>query len=79
MNGARTDIGCLDHAHVVPAVPNAADALLREAPDKSGDVCFLRRRALARDDNRELRRDLYELIFEQAKLQKREQDKHVTR
>jgi hypothetical protein len=71
MQRVRTDIGCLDRAHVVPTVPNAADALLREAPDKSGDGCFLRRRASACDDSRELRRDLYELILEQvqAKLQ----------
>jgi hypothetical protein len=45
----------LRHRKVVPAVPNAADALIRKAPDKSGDVCFLRRR----DDSRGLRRDLY--------------------
>jgi hypothetical protein len=45
-----TNIGCLDHAHVVSAIPSAADALLRKAQDKSGDVCFLRRRAPTHDD-----------------------------
>jgi hypothetical protein len=30
---ARTDIGGLDHAHVVTAISDAADALLSEASD----------------------------------------------
>jgi len=29
----RTDIGSLDHAHVIPTVSDAADALLGEAAD----------------------------------------------
>jgi len=31
--GTRTDVGSLDHAHVVPAITDAADALLGEATD----------------------------------------------
>jgi hypothetical protein len=79
--GPRTDIGSLDHAHVVPAISDAADALLGEATDQPGNVCFLRWRAPARDDGRKLRRDLYKLILEQAETQlreTRERDVHVT-
>jgi hypothetical protein len=62
----------LDHAHVVPAISDAADALLGEVPDKPGDVCFLRRRAPARDDSGELGRDLNKLVLEQGEAKLRE-------
>jgi hypothetical protein len=42
-DGARTDIGSLDHAHVVPAIADTANALFGEIPDKTRDVCLLRR------------------------------------
>jgi hypothetical protein len=41
-DGARTDIGSLDHAHVVPAITDTANALFGEIPDKTRDVCLLR-------------------------------------
>lgn len=65
----RTDIGSLDHAHVVPAVSDAADALLGEVTDQPGDVCFLRWRTPACNDSRQLRRDLDKLMLEQVKAQ----------
>jgi len=63
----------LDHAHVVPAITDAADALLGELPDKPSDVRFLRWRTSARDDGGELGRDLNKLVLEQgeAELQER--------
>ena len=77
---ARTDIGGLDHAHVVPAIANTAYALFCEIPDKTRDVCLLRRRAPARDDSGELGRDLNKLILEQGEAELRcgyVNDKHV--
>jgi hypothetical protein len=65
----RTDIGSLDHAHVIPTISNAADTLLSVAPDKPGDVCFLRRGAPAGDDGGELGCDLYKLVLEQVKAE----------
>src|SRR5712672_2198269 len=52
--GARTDIGSLDHAHVVPAIADTANALFGEIPDKTRDVCLLRRGAPTRYDSGEL-------------------------
>jgi hypothetical protein len=59
----------LDHAHVIPAISNAADALLGKLPDKPGDVCFLRRGAPARDDGGKLGRDLNKLVLEQGEAE----------
>jgi hypothetical protein len=79
--GLRTNISSLDHAHVVPAISDAADTLLGELPDKPRDVRLLRRGAPTRNDGGELGRDLNKLVLEQreAELAKRERerDKHV--
>ena len=69
--GARTDIGSLDHAHVVPAIADTANSLFGEISDKTRDVCLLRRRAPARDDSGELGRDLNELVLEQGEAELR--------
>ena len=61
----------MNHAHVVPAISDAADALLGEVPDKPGDVCFLCRRAPTRNDGGELGRDLNKLVLEQGKAELR--------
>ena len=68
----RTNIRSLDHAHVIPAISNAANALLGIIPDKPSDVCLLRRRAPARDNGRELGRDLNKLVLEQGQAELRE-------
>jgi hypothetical protein len=79
-HGARTDIGSLDHAHVVPAIADTANALFGVIPDKTRDVCLLRRRAPARDDSGELSRYLNKLVLEQGEAELRygyKRDKHV--
>ncbi len=70
-DGARTNIGSLDHAHVVPTISNTADALLGEVPNKPRDVCLLSRRAPASDDSGELGRDLDKLVLEQCEAELR--------
>jgi hypothetical protein len=42
-DGARTDVGSLDHAHIVPAIAYTANTLFGEIPDKTRNVCLLRR------------------------------------
>jgi hypothetical protein len=56
----------LDHAHVVPAISDAANALLGEVRDEAGNVCFLHWRAPARDEGREFCRNLNDLVLEQG-------------
>jgi hypothetical protein len=70
-DGALTDIGSLDHAHVVPAIADTANSLFGEISDKTRDVCLLRRRAPARDDSGELGRDLNKLVLEQGEAELR--------
>ena len=70
----RTDIGSLDHAHVVPAITDAAHALLGIAPNEPCDICLLRWRTPTRDNSGKFGCDLYKFAFKQveAELQKRE-------
>ena len=70
--GIRTNIRSLDHAHVIPAISDAANALLGVIPDKPGDVCLLRRRAPACNNGGELRRDFNKLVLEQGQAKLRE-------
>ena len=65
----HTDIRGLDHAHVVTAIADAAHPLPGMLPDEARDVRLLRRRAAARDDGGELRRDLDELVLEQVQAE----------
>lgn len=39
-----TDVGCLDHADVVPAISDATDPLLGVLPNEPGNIGFLGRR-----------------------------------
>jgi hypothetical protein len=43
-SGRPTDVGCLDHADIVPAISDAADPLLSVLPNEPGDIGFLGRR-----------------------------------
>ena len=65
----RTNIRSLDHAHVVPAISDAANALLGVVPDKPCDVCLLRWRAAACNNGGELGRDLNKLVLEQGQAE----------
>ena len=67
--GQRTDIGSLDHAHVVPAITDTTNALFGEISDKTRDVCLLRRRTPTSDDSRKLGRDLNKLVLEQGEAE----------
>jgi hypothetical protein len=53
-NDADAHVRGLDHAHVVAAVADAADAFFRVGADEAGDVGFLRGGAAAGDDGGEL-------------------------
>ena len=65
----HTDVRSLDHADIVPSVPDTADSLLSVVTDKTGDIGFLRWRASASYDGRELRRDLDELVAEHVETE----------
>jgi hypothetical protein len=67
--GQRTDICSLDYAHVVPAIADAANALLGEISDKTRDVRLQRRRAPTSDDGGKLGRDLNKLVLEQGEAE----------
>ena len=78
--GQRTDIGSLDHAHIVPAIADTTNALFGEISDNTRDVYLLRRRTPVRDDSAELGRDHNKLVLKQGKAELqwvRERDKHV--
>jgi hypothetical protein len=68
-DGARTDISSLDHALIVSAIADTANTPFGEIPDKTRDICLLHQRAPARDDSRELGRDLNKLVFEQSEAE----------
>ena len=70
-DGARTDVGSLYHAHVVPAIADTTNTLFGEIPDKPRDVCLLRWGAPARDDSGELGRDLNKFVLEQGEAELR--------
>ena len=69
--GQRTNIGSLDHAHVVPAIPDTTNALFGEIPDKTRDVCLLRRRAPTSEDSGKLGRDVNKLVLKQGEAELR--------
>ena len=57
----RTDIGGLDHAHVVSSVTDTAYPLLRIMTNEPRNVCLLRRRASTGDNGGELGRNFDKL------------------
>jgi hypothetical protein len=59
----------LDHAHIVPAITDAAHALLSIAPDEPGDICLLRWRATTCNNGGKFGCDLYKLDFKQAEAE----------
>lgn len=60
----RTNVGSLDHRHVVPSVPDAAHSLLRMLPDQSRHVGLLRRGTSTRNDGRKLGRKFDKVVPE---------------
>ena len=63
---ANTNIRRLDHADVVSAVADAANALPREASDQTCNIRLLCGGTTAGDDSRELGRNLDKLVLEEV-------------
>jgi hypothetical protein len=53
-SGRPTNVGCLDHADIVPAISDATDPLLSVLPNEPGNIGFLSRRTSASNYDREL-------------------------